>query len=126
MKAFHSLSFGIGLVSGLLALVLIFGAMRAFGGPARRGFPAGGGNFQNMRGANGAPNTAMTAERFGMTETELQAELDSGKTIQQIAEEKGIEFPMGGRGMTPGGNIAARSSASGATVPASSSSSVSQ
>lgn len=116
MKTFHPLSFGIGLGSGLLVLVLIFGAMRVFGGPARGGFPPNGGNFQQMRGANGGgQNTAMMAERFGMTEAELQAELDSGKTIQQIAEEKGIESPMGGRGMMQG-NRTSQASASGSTT----------
>lgn len=116
MKTFHPLSFGIGLGSGLLVLVLVFGAMRVFGGSARGGFPPNGGNFQQMRGANGGPNAAMMAERFGMTEAELQAELDSGKTMQQIAEEHGVEFPMGGRGMMQRGNMATRSSASGATA----------
>jgi hypothetical protein len=134
MKTFHPLSFGLGLGSGLLVLVLIFGAMRIFGGPARGGFPRDSRNFQQMRGANGGPNVGMMAERFGMTEAELQAELDSGKTMQQIAEEHGIELPAGGRGMMQGGGMMTRSSASGAivtgtgsTTPAtSSSSSVSQ
>jgi hypothetical protein len=33
------------------------------------------------------------AEKLGMTEDELKAALDGGKTIEQIAEEKGIELP---------------------------------
>lgn len=33
------------------------------------------------------------AEKLGMTESELKAAIDSGKTIEQIAEEKGVELP---------------------------------
>ena len=35
----------------------------------------------------------MMLEKLGMSQEELQAELDAGKTMQQIAEEKGIELP---------------------------------
>jgi hypothetical protein len=41
------------------------------------------------------------ATKLGMTETELKAAIDSGKTIEQIATEKGVTLPtppMGGRG----------------------------
>jgi hypothetical protein len=33
------------------------------------------------------------AQKLGMTEAELKAAMDSGKTIEQIAEEKGIDLP---------------------------------
>ncbi len=33
------------------------------------------------------------AEKLGMTKEELKAEIDSGKTIEDIAEEKGIDLP---------------------------------
>lgn len=33
------------------------------------------------------------AEELGMTSDQLKAELDGGKTIEQIAEEKGVELP---------------------------------
>lgn len=33
------------------------------------------------------------AENLGMTEEELRAELESGKTPEEIAEEKGVELP---------------------------------
>lgn len=33
------------------------------------------------------------AEKLGMTQDELKAAIDSGKTIEQIAEEKGVELP---------------------------------
>jgi hypothetical protein len=44
------------------------------------------------------------AEKLGMTVDELQDELDSGKTIREIAEERGVEAPArpqrgGGRQM---------------------------
>jgi len=35
----------------------------------------------------------MMLEKLGMSQEELQAQLDAGKTMQQIAEEKGIELP---------------------------------
>ncbi len=41
------------------------------------------------------------AEKLGMTEDELKAAIDSGKTIEQIATEKGITLPahkMSGKG----------------------------
>lgn len=36
------------------------------------------------------------AAKLGMTETELKAAIDSGKTIQQIATEKGVTLPARG------------------------------
>jgi hypothetical protein len=41
---------------------------------------------------------AFIAEKLGMTKEELKAALDSGKTIPEIAEEKGVDLPMPGRG----------------------------
>ena len=53
-------------------------------------------------GGHRGPNPEMLAEKLGLTADELKAALDSGKTIQQIAEEKGIDLPpppmMKGRG----------------------------
>lgn len=96
MKNFHPLSFGLGLGSGLLILLLVFGGMRVFAGNNRARFGGpNGGNWQQFQGDNGGPNLARMAERFGMTEEELQKELDSGKTMQQIAQEHGVQF--GGR-----------------------------
>ena len=46
-----------------------------------------------------APSPAELAEKLRMTEADLQAALDSGKTIPEIAEEKGLPArPMGMRG----------------------------
>ncbi len=36
------------------------------------------------------------SEKLGMTAEELKAAIDSGKTIEQIAEEKGVELPAKG------------------------------
>lgn len=44
------------------------------------------------RGPHG-PKPALLAEKLGMTEEELKAAIESGKTIEQIAEEKGVELP---------------------------------
>lgn len=41
---------------------------------------------------------AFIAEKLGMTEDELKAAMDGGKTIKEIAEEKGIELPAPPRG----------------------------
>lgn len=40
---------------------------------------------------------AKFAEKLGMTEDGLQAALDSGKTIQEIAEEQGVELKHSGK-----------------------------
>lgn len=48
------------------------------------------------------PKGGMLAEKLGMTPEELKAEIEAGKTIEEIAEEKGVELPerpMGGRRM---------------------------
>lgn len=50
-------------------------------------------------------NAVGLAEKLGMTEEELQAALDAGKTIQEIAEEQGVGLPKfsfrGKRGRMP-------------------------
>src|SRR5438105_1912438 len=97
MKNFHPLSFGLGLASGLLILMLVFGGMRVFGRPA------GGGTFA---GGNGGPrNITRMAQRLGMTEADLQKEIDGGKTMQEIAQEHGVTFT--GRRQRSGSGAAA-------------------
>ncbi len=39
------------------------------------------------------PAPEMLAEKLGMTPEELKAAVESGKTIEQLAEEKGVELP---------------------------------
>lgn len=77
------------------------GVMMPFGGPMEKHH-----KFM-MRG----PAPEKLAKKLGMTADELKAALDSGKTIEQLATEKGITLPtrpeghmkmrgpMGGRGM---------------------------
>lgn len=107
MKKIHPLSFALGTLSGVLVVVIIFGGARALMRSSR-----------SMRGGfgNGQPNIARMAERMGMTEAEIQKELDSGKTMPQIMEEHGMQ--MGGRRMG-----SSSSSGSGATMGSSSSAS---
>jgi hypothetical protein len=59
------------------------GMMMHFGGKGPGRGPG------HMRG----PKMMKLSEKFGMTEAELKAAIDGGKTIEQIAEEKGIELP---------------------------------
>lgn len=69
------------------------GMMMGMGGrgPGGPGGPGG-------KGPHGFP-PEMLAEKLGMTADELKAELDAGKTIQQIAEEKGVDLPAPPMGM---------------------------
>lgn len=53
----------------------------------------GGPMFMMKMGGRGHHGPEMLAEKLGMTADELKAALDSGKTIEQIAEENGIELP---------------------------------
>jgi|GEM_PF-1042462 len=39
------------------------------------------------------PHPGILAEKFGMTPEELKTVLESGKTLQEIAKEKGVELP---------------------------------
>ncbi len=57
--------------------------MMGFGGPGHMG------GKMKMRGEM----KGMFAEKLGMTEVELKAAIDSGKSIEDIAKEKGIELP---------------------------------
>jgi hypothetical protein len=87
MKTFHPLSFGLGLVSGCLILFLAVSMFHIGAAPRVQGRFAG----------NGGPNLERMAQRFGMTQDELQKEIDSGKTMQQIAAEHGVQFGGGFR-----------------------------
>lgn len=62
---------------------------------------AGKGGHMGMMGMHGKMekhirmlDPAALAEKLGMTEEELKAELDAGKMPHEIAEEKGIELPV--------------------------------
>jgi hypothetical protein len=113
---FHPLSFGTGLASGLLIMVIVGGGMRLM----RPASTAANGNApafqQRQGGAGGAQNTARMAQRLGITEEELTKELAAGKTMQQIASEHGVTMPAGG-GFRPraGSGTAASASPSSAS-----------
>ena len=84
-------------------------AFRGFG-PMMGGMPGFGGRGMGMQargeGRGLGPRTDVLAEKLGMTEDELQAALESGQTIEQIAESKGITLPARqekGKGMMRGG-----------------------
>jgi len=45
----------------------------------------------------GGQNISAIAEQLGMTVEDLQKELQSGKNLRDLAAEKGVELPFGGR-----------------------------
>lgn len=112
MRGIHPKSFGLGVASGVVVLLLIAGGMHLLQ-PRRGGLGGpGGGTFQQ----GGAPNLARMAQRFGMTEDELSKEIASGKTMQQIAIEHGVDMSagFGGRGPRDGSGAMLQSSAASA------------
>jgi len=66
-------------------------AMMPFGGGRGQGEGKGKGGFGGMMGRG--PDTATLAAKLGMTQTELEAALEGGKTIAEIATEKGVSLP---------------------------------
>ncbi len=94
--------FGVVLAIALVAIMAIAGVSFAQSGDtndwAPQGIPGVG-----PRGGHGIPGLGLErpgqadrlqdlADTFGMTVEELQAALDEGKTIQQIAEEQGVDL----------------------------------
>jgi len=119
MKNFNLLSFVLGIASGALVLFLVVGGYRMVR-PANSATRMSGRTFQ--QGGNGGFNLSRMAQRLGMTEADLQAALSSGKTMQDIAKEKGVTLPagrgsFGGNAPTASGSTAA----SGAVLSPSSS-----
>jgi len=106
MKRLHLLSYLIGLACGITVLLLFFGIKAALSPSATEGFPQSG-NWQQRTQGNGVRSpvgdeterTERMAENLGMTVEELEKELESGKTMMEIAEERGVEMPFGGRRM---------------------------
>jgi hypothetical protein len=89
MQRFHPLSFVLGIVSGLVILVLVAGTMRMFT-PASSATARSGG-FGN----GGTQNLSRLSQRLGISESDLQKELASGKTLQEIAQEHGVQLGNG-------------------------------
>lgn len=72
--------------------------------------PFGDHGFGGRGGMERGLNTADLATKLGMTETDLKTALAGGKTIQQIATEKGVTLPtppMGGFGHGPNSDMLA-------------------
>lgn len=103
MKQFHLLSFVIGILSGFFALWMIVGSYRwivsSTSSVASASVTTGGSRRQ---GNGAAPNLARFAQQLNMTEAALQKELATGKTIKQIATEKGVTLHFGNRGTGSG------------------------
>ncbi|HVW66697.1 MAG TPA: hypothetical protein VHA78_03105 [Candidatus Peribacteraceae bacterium] len=86
-------SFGLGVASGLVVLALFSGVNHLIHPVSAQGAYARGGGF----GQNGTPNLARLSQRLGISQDQLQKELQSGKTIQQIMQENGTTFGGGQR-----------------------------
>ncbi|MFH0851978.1 MAG: hypothetical protein V1876_04490, partial [Candidatus Peregrinibacteria bacterium] len=90
--------------SALTAAPDLQSAMMPFGqAQGLRPFGGGRGHGEGKDGPGmmgRGPNVGNFAAKLGMTEAELKAALDGGKTIEQIATEKGVTLParMGGKG----------------------------
>ena len=102
MKRLHLRSYFIGLSSGLLLLIIFWGAKAVFH-PSQGQEMRVRGDWQGDRAQfqqNGmwpgevdpAERLQRMAERFGLSIEELEAELDAGKSIQDIAAERGVEL----------------------------------
>ncbi len=101
----------------MLVLGVVVGGLHLM--PSRT---AARGTFQPGQG--GTMNTARMAERMGISEADLQKEIDSGKTMQEIATEHGVTFRGGTR---PGsGSGAQRTIGTGSTTSSLSSSPLAQ
>ncbi len=130
MKHFQPLSFALGLLSGFLILLILVKGWDLVHPSQNNGYFRANGNnqpFGSGQGGGGGFNISRMAERLGMTEADLQKELDSGKTFQEIAQERGV--PLGGGfgrrngGLQNGTGSALPASASGQIVSTTSSSS---
>ncbi|MDD5103740.1 MAG: hypothetical protein PHX93_05060 [Candidatus Peribacteraceae bacterium] len=103
MKTFHPSSFVYGLISGAIILFLFGGVMR-FLRPGVSSSPRGRTGQQQERRIGMGQNMKGIAEQLGMTEDELQTELKSGKNLRDLAEERGVPFPLTGQGRPGSGS----------------------
>jgi hypothetical protein len=85
------------LIGGLLValtIVAVIGATNAYAqgptptAPSRQGRGPGDGE----RGPMGGPGFEAAAQALGMTTDELTAALQGGKTLEQVAQEKSVDF----------------------------------
>lgn len=115
MKRFNLPSYIVGVITGAVILVLVF-SVKPFLNPSQKTpFPSdrmfdgqerGESRREGMRSLEGdmmnEERLQSMADQFGITVEELQTEMDSGKTLPEIAEEHGVEL-QSPRGM-PGGD----------------------
>ena len=85
-------------IGGLLVALLVIGAVSAVGIRsvyAQSGssiLPHGGGPGDGRGRGLGQAELDAAAKALGMTSTDLSTALQSGKTLQQIASDKGVDF----------------------------------
>lgn len=121
MKKFHLPSFVLGLLAGIVLLTLSVTRFRLVRG-SHNATSQRSVNSQQFQNGSGQPrNLSRMAERLGITEVELQKELDSGKTMQEIATEYGVDFstlrgPRGGSGALRTASGALMRTATGARI----------
>ena len=110
MKSFNLRSYITGIVTGIFIIVLFIGGKSLLKSSSESAIPSnldtGSQERDNYRQENAplptgdaidADRIQRISERFGMTIEELQEELDIGKTLPEIAEERGIDFSGGMR-----------------------------
>lgn len=108
MKPLHPLSFLLGLASGLAVLAIVTGGMRLLRADSSAARVVSG-DIRQERG----PNLARAAEQLGMTEEDVRKALADGKTLRDLAAEKGVTLSFGNRVRGSGSLL----SSSGASVP---------
>ena len=115
MRHIHLRSYLTGLATGVIMLLLFVSLKSVFtSSPAseaeQRGQFLQGDTNALGRGIMDTERLQNMAEQFGMTLTELQAEMEAGKTLPEIAEERGVDFSRGmmRRGEVPQGTGAVR------------------
>lgn len=113
MKTFHPSSFVYGLISGAVVLFLFGGVMR-FLRPGTPVGPRGQAGQQRERRIGMGQNMKDIAEQLNMTEEELRTELKNGKNLRDLAEERGVPFPMAGQKRPGSGSTL---SATGSSLP---------
>lgn len=83
------------LIGGLLVVLLtitVIGVTNAYAQTPSSGFLQGPGPGGGRGDGGRGHGLEATAQVLGMTTDELKAALDSGKTLEQIAKEKGVDY----------------------------------
>ncbi len=84
------------LIGGLLAALMVIGVIGATSvyaqGPTPTQPPQQGRGPGGGRGPMGGPGLEAAAQALGMTTDELTTALKGGKTLEQIAQDKGVDF----------------------------------